>query len=108
MALAALAVGHAAKSDEPAPEEQKPEKRRAPTTKPIAQWLAMRCAESAFQNWVCTQLGIKSGDAEVAAEWCRTACGVQSRGDIDGNAKAEALFREHIQGPWSKHYMATH
>ena len=103
MALAALKVGHAAKSDEPRPP-------RAPAGdggKPIARWLALRCREPEFRNWVGQQSGSIVTD-EGAAEWCRRTCDVASRGDIDGDQQAEALFRKHIQGPWSLHYQATH
>jgi hypothetical protein len=108
MALAALAVGHAAKSDEPAQEQPKPERRRAPTTKPIAQWLAMRCAEMPFQAWVADQARATLPTEDLAADWCRTMCNVGSRGDIDGNPKAEALFKRNIQTPWHEHCTTTY
>ena len=52
-----------------------------------------------FQRWMC---GPDDASEANASQMCRTACGVESRGDIDGNAEAEKTFREQIQRPWQK------
>jgi hypothetical protein len=96
MALAALKVGAAAeaKCDEVAPAaEAKPDK-------PIARWLALRCKEPEFQEWLR-----EAGEEGARVRVCDICC-VQSRGDIDGDPVAEALFHRHIRGPYSKHNLA--
>ncbi len=84
---------------------------RAPakrSTGPICQWLVMRCKEPEFQEWLtvygdfATPLDEK-GCAQVVRDWCN----VQSRAEIDGEAKAEALFKKFFQAPWLAHTKAT-
>lgn len=104
MALAALHDGYAKASDAPAAPEPAPPAKRAASPKPIAQWLAMMCKRPEFQRWMC---GPDDASEANAAQMCRTACGVESRGDIDGSAVAEKTFREQIQHPWQK-FCADH
>jgi len=74
------------------------------TTGPICQWLALRCKEIDFQQWVGQQSGLGDaiGEARVA-EWCREQCGVESRRDIDGSVLAEGFFDRFIRKPWLAH-----
>lgn len=70
---------------------------------PILTWLVMRCKEQAFRDWLTVR-----GDfaepltEESAAEVVRGWLYVNSRTEIDGNAKAEALFDKLIRKPWMK------
>ncbi len=89
-----------------AAQETKTETKPPRRSKPIAEWLAMRCREQAFRSWVGKHYGsIVSED--LAADWCRRQCKVESRGDIDGSPEAEERFQRLIRGPWSKHCIAT-
>jgi hypothetical protein len=96
MALAALAVGHAA--------VQEPE----PVTvtqldKPLARWVAMRCKGPEFQSWATQYEGWGGSRSEAnAAALVRHLCGVASRGDIDGNAHAEERFHYYIRIPYAE------
>jgi hypothetical protein len=96
MALAALRVAGSDTSPEPVAETPEPRQ-----DKPIAKWLALRCKEQEFRAWLGT-----SSEDDARDKVC-DICLVDSRGDIDGNGTAEALFQRHIRGPWSKHYQAV-
>lgn len=89
---------------------QQPEpvtERKKPTTGPICLWLVMRCQEPEFRRWLTVRGDFSEPLSEVAAsDVVRSWCGVESRRDIDGNPKAEALFRRLIQEPWSKRGVA--
>lgn len=72
-----------------------------------SQWLAIRCSEPEFQDWLAAgwpSLWAKCGDP---AETVRRVCDVASRADIDNDPEALARFQERIRGPWSKHYGST-
>ena len=98
MALAALAVGHAA-VQEPEPVTLTV----AQPDKPIARWLAMRCKEPEFQSWATQYEGWGGSRSEAnAAALVRHLCGVASRGDIDGNAHAEERFHYYIRIPYAE------
>jgi hypothetical protein len=103
MALAALKVGAAAeaKSDEVAPADE------AKRDKPIAKWLALRCKEPEFRDWLKQWYRLAGPVTETEARnvVCRI-CDVESRGDIDGDPEAEAAFHSQIRGPYSKHNLA--
>lgn len=74
---------------------------------PICKWLVMRCKEQDFRQWLGEKGAFYSTpDAEVAAGYVRALCGVTSRKEIDGNDSAEAIFQEHIRGPWAKYQLA--
>jgi hypothetical protein len=73
------------------------------TQGPICRWLALRCRERAFQEWVASEIGVVEVTEEVAAINVRAWCGVGSRSDIDGDPKAEALFEKSIRRPWLAH-----
>lgn len=83
------------------PKAQKPLK-EGPRRKvgPICEWLVMRCKEPEFQQWVANLVGLPMPTEAIAAEFCRSACGVTSRKDIDGHPEAEAMFKRNIQEPW--------
>ena len=96
MALAALAVGHAAVTEpEPEPVTQ--------PDKPLARWLALRCKERPFQIWAERQISFRGAGGELnSAALVRYLCGVQSRGDIDGNAHAEERFHRQVREPYAE------
>lgn len=101
MALAALKVGHAAKSYEPAVEEK-------PKGGPLAKLAGIWCNDPEFQAWL-TKRGdfAKPLDAESAAEVVRTWCGITSRAQLDCEPLAEGKFQQFIRGPYMKHQLAT-
>lgn len=69
-----------------------------------SQWLAIRCGETEFQDWLAAQwpsLWAARGDP---AEVVRCVCEVASRAEIDNDPEAQARFQERIRGPWAKHY----
>ena len=78
----------------PAPEKSK--------LGPKAYWLVLRCKEPDFQKWVWHAGNFRHDmDEQACAEIVKGWCGVESRADIDGDPKAEALFEKHIRGPWA-------
>jgi hypothetical protein len=70
---------------------------------PICLWLVERCKEAAFQQWAANREGLPMPTESIAADFCRRACGVESRKEIDGNADAEARFESLIRKPWGRH-----
>ena len=97
MALAALAVGHAA--------AQEPEK---PKGGQRAQWCAIRCQEPEFQQWLRVNFPVSAHEAEGTGRWgsdaaawiVRNVCEVVSRAELDTDPEAARLFDELIRRPW--------
>lgn len=100
LALAALKVGHAAKSDEPAVEEK-------PKGGPLAKLAGIWCNDPAFQAWL-TERGdfAEPLDADRAAHVVRSWCAINSRAELDSDPKAEERFQRSIRGPYMKHQLA--
>jgi hypothetical protein len=79
----------------------------------LSKWVAMRCQEPAFQQWLKGHFPdpwrFAHGDtpAEKAAGTIRAVCSVESRAEIDNNETARRVFDAHIRGPWQKHCIAT-
>lgn len=101
MAIAALKVGHAKKSDEPEP--QAPEHaRESPQTPaedrkggPLAKLAGMWCQSKDFQDW----LGVPtSAEAKL---FILEECGIDSRAELDHNQKAAEIFHRNIREPYS-------
>lgn len=81
MALAALKVGHAAKSDEPADK---------PKGGTLAQSAGIICNEPEFQRFALAQGHVESADG--AAGLIRAVCYVASRAELDHDAKAATRY----------------
>lgn len=109
VAVAALRIG--------APAEQAAPINEPPPLKggPLSQWLAIRCGEPEFQQWLASHesalwaaLAAVVPDARgCAAELVRLRCEVRSRAEIDNDPAAAARFQERIRGPWAKHYQGA-
>lgn len=71
-----------------------------------SKWLAMRCAEPAFQSFLWgewpKQWAEATGTTDVlrAASVVRRVCGVESRAEIDNDPEAFAAFERLIRKPW--------
>ena len=95
MALAALAVGHAA--------VQEPEK---PKGGERAKWCALRCQEPEFQQWLKAAFplawshGIGDTDVHRAASVIRAVCLIESRVELDNDKYAAVRFDTLIRMPW--------
>lgn len=105
MALAALAVGHAA-VQEPEPEKPKGGER--------AKWVAMRCAEPEFQAWLAQKFPQQAFGydkwtpaKDVAAGIVREVCGVTSRAQLDADKYAPHRFDVLIRKAWAEHNGVT-
>ena len=95
VALAALKVGHALKSDEPvaAPE---------PKGGPLSQWLAQRCNEVAFRAWVARVItDTESLTPEQASAVVCKEIGVTRKREIDGDKYAPARLKVLVMQPYS-------
>ena len=94
MALAALQCAKAAKA-EPAPKGGQ-----------LAQWVAMRCGEAAFQRWLQDtfpqQWEAAHGDtpAKWAASTVRAVLGIESRKELDSDEAAALRFHARIRRPF--------
>lgn len=78
--------------------QQQPE---PPKGGPLSQWLAMRCKEKAFQDWLDAE------DEAEAIEKAKWLCDVQSRAEIDNNPQAKKRFEQEIRQPWLAHTGGT-
>jgi len=73
-----------------------------------SQWLALRCNEPEFQDWLASCWPAIWSACGDPAETVRRICEVNSRADIDNDPEALARFQERIRGPWALHYASTH
>ena len=93
VALAALRVGHAVPPDEPA----------EPKGGPLSQWLAQRCDESRFRDWVVHGFNLPARIDSVEAS--RVVCefiGVFRKREIDGDQYAPTRLKELVMQPYSE------
>ena len=96
LALAALKPASSA----PAPEQ--------PKGGTLAQWVAMRCQEAAFQRWLQDTFPQQWQDAhgtkpvEWAASVVRAVCAVESRAELDSDKFAASRLHALIREPYNK------
>ena len=78
----------------------------APKGGPLAQWVAMRCGEAAFQRWLQDTYSAQWQDAhgDTPAKWAastvRAVCGIESRAELDSNDAAAKRFHAVIRRPF--------
>ena len=78
----------------------------APKGGQLAQWVAMRCGEAAFQRWLQDafpqQWQAAHGDtpAKWAASTVRAVCGIESRAELDNDEAAAKRFHAVIRRPF--------
>lgn len=121
LAIAALQVGYASKSDTPPPNMAPntgdvPPNIGKPKMGPLCTWVVQRCNEVEFLSWIAPVYRAFIGDVDRSdfasgADFCRHAVMVlcecdESRKEIDTDAHKAALFHERIRGPFSKHLAA--
>lgn len=66
---------------------------------------AMMCGNAKFQRWVVSRIGAAPqgvSDNQHAAQFVRNACGIDSRAQLDHNARAATLFHEAVRKPFVK------
>lgn len=79
----------------------------------LSQWAALRCQEPDFRRWLFGRFssihsGVMKGiPAEEAADVMRAVCNVESRAELDHDARAAQAFHDLIRTPWQKHCIAT-
>ncbi|MCV6904856.1 MAG: hypothetical protein NTT76_19280 [Achromobacter xylosoxidans] len=87
--------------------------RRAPAAgkgAALSRVAAMMCGNAKFQRWVVSRIGAAPqgvSDNQHAAQFVRNACGIDSRAQLDHNARAATLFHEAVRKPfvtWSGLY----
>jgi len=78
----------------------------APKGGQLAQWVAMRCGEAAFQRWLQDTFPQQWQDAhgDTPAKWAastvRAVCGVESRAELDNDDAAAVRFHTAIRKPF--------
>jgi hypothetical protein len=92
MALARLATPTEKKSQERA---------EKPLGGPLSQWVAMRCAEQKFQEW------LGAATTEAAAAEVRRLLDIESRAEIDNDPTVQVRFEEVIRLPWMRFNRVT-
>ena len=92
VALAALKVGHALKSDEPvaAPE---------PKGGPLSQWLAQRCNEPLFRQWAGREFGMVLSMIGASDAICEYIGAARKRA-IDSDPEASRKLKELVIRPY--------
>lgn len=66
---------------------------------------AMMCQNAKFQRWVESRIGaapLGVDPSQHAAQFVRDVCGIESRAQLDHNARAATLFHEAIRKPFVK------
>jgi hypothetical protein len=74
--------------------QQQQDQQERPKGGPLSRWLAMRCAEPEFQEW----LGATS--SEQAADKVRKLLDISSRAELDNDDDARHRFDTIIRRPW--------
>jgi hypothetical protein len=78
----------------------------APKGGQLAQWVAMRCGEAAFQRWLQDTFPAQWQDAhgDTPAKWAastvRAVCGIESRAELDNDDAAAVRFHAAIRKPF--------
>jgi len=78
----------------------------APKGGQLAQWVAMRCGEAAFQRWLQDTFPAQWQDAhgDTPAKWAastvRAVCGIDSRAELDNDDAAAVRFHAAIRKPF--------
>jgi hypothetical protein len=78
----------------------------APKGGQLAQWVAMRCGEAAFQRWLQDTFPAQWQDAhgDAPAKWAastvRAVCGIESRAELDNDEAAALRFHARIRRPF--------
>lgn len=67
----------------------------------LSQWLALRCKEPQFRQW------LRVPDEATAVTAVRAICEVKSRSEIDSNPAAAKRFHQFIRLPYSE-FVHTH
>lgn len=67
----------------------------------LAKLAGMWCNEIEFCTWLADRLHVTVMRAEDAARQIRLTCGIDSRAELDSNAKAAAIFNEKFRIPYS-------
>jgi len=95
-ALAALAVGYAAKTPEVTPQVT-PEVKGGPLSKEAA----MLCRNPVFLRWLVLNDPENTTCSEAdAADQIRDQCGIESRAELDADERAGAYFINHFRTPF--------
>ena len=99
VAIAALQVGYAAKSDMEIPISEKE------PIGPLCKWLVLRCKEPEFWAWINEEFWPKGEvitNPEEAADWAKSYLRVDSRKEIDGDPVVEEVFHKRVRQPYQK------
>ena len=78
----------------------------APKGGQLAQWVAMRCGEAAFQRWLQDTFPAQWQDAhgDTPAKWAastvRAVCCIESRAELDNDEAAAKRFHAVIRRPF--------
>ena len=78
----------------------------------LARYSALLCTNELFLQYLSEKMGVGDpityrpaewwASEDHAARWIRWACGVESRAELDNNAKAAEIFHERIRRPYSE------
>lgn len=68
---------------------------------PLAKLSGIWCNDSAFWAWIHSQGCPSVYDANAAANWVRTTCGIESRAELDADGAAAVRFHKKIREPYS-------
>ncbi|WP_269501087.1 hypothetical protein [Burkholderia sp. IMCC1007] len=73
---------------------------------PLARLAGLWANEPAFLEWM-RSIGQPANTPADAAEFVRARCCIESRAELDHDARAKARFDQYIRGPYSKHRAAA-
>ena len=68
----------------------------------LSKWVAMRCNEADFQQWIVRHAVENYAASAIATVLVRFLCDIDSRAEIDNDPAARARFEDRIRGPWMK------
>lgn len=73
---------------------------------PLAKLAGLWANEPAFLEWM-RSIGQPANTAIDAAEFVRARCCIESRAQLDHDARAKARFEQYVRGPYAKYRAAA-
>jgi len=67
---------------------------------PLARLAGQMCQNPEFQAFAVPYMTSSQNAEDLAADWLRTTCGIESRAELDHNPQAAACFHDKVRKPF--------
>lgn len=88
--------------ERPVDQEKRRQIEEATRGGPLSKHAAMLCRDEAFRRWLAEMEQMDASDVteEIAADWIRGQCGVESRAELDHNVGAAQKYHNLVREPF--------